>query len=181
VTTPLRRRRRRGARPSIVTLRRPARSQAVPTLRDSFVGYYRWHAKRTLREVDQVRAIREGKRVVALVMFEELVRGVGYVNYLAVARDHRREGMGKRLLDEALAVLRRRGSFIVFSAAARSNRASIALLESRGFRRTRRSERSWVDGGLGAWGLRSRMHIVAGEVVLARRWRARARAPSSYL
>lgn len=110
-------------------------------------------------------------------MFERLRPEVGYINYAAVARASRHAGVGSRLLEDALRQLRRDGVEVVFAAAERTNRASIALLTSHGFRRTRRKETPWREGGLGAWGLRSQMHIVAGEVVLALRVR-KARGPT---
>jgi hypothetical protein len=89
-------------------------------------------------------------------------------------------------LDDALRRLKAEGVEVVFAAAERTNRRSLALLRSRGFRRTQRKERTWNEGGLGAWGLRSRMHIISGEVVLGLRLRParsseakRTRAPSS--
>lgn len=58
---------------------------------------------------------------------------------------------------------------MVYAAAEEENAASIALFLSRGFRSVERRERGYLEGGLGAWGLRSRMWIVSGEVLLGRR------------
>ncbi len=155
----------------LADLPKEERSTAIPTLKESFEGYYRWHAKRTLRDVERVRVARLGGQVVAVSMFERLRPEVGYVNYLAVARAYRRAGFGGRLLDDALRRLKGEGVEVVFAAAETSNQRSLALLRSRGFRRTRRKERTWSEGGLGAWGLRSRMHIVSGEVIVGLRLR----------
>ena len=159
------------------TLPMQGRHDALPTLKEAFVGYYRWHAKRTLREVERVRVVRLAKKIVAVSMAERLGPQVGYVSYLAVARPQRNQGLGGLLLDDALRWFRTRKVHVVFAAAQSTNRISLALLRSRGFRATRRRERSWKEGGLGAWGLRSRMHIVRGELLLALRL-ARGKATS---
>ena len=150
------------------TLSRGSRKPAIPVLRDSFHGYYRWHAKRTLRDIERVRAAYRAREPVGISMVELLRPTVGYVNYLAIAPSRRGEGIGGVLLDDALAHFVRSRAGIVFAAAEKTNRASIRLLKSRGFRGTRVHERPRTEGGPGAWGLRSRMHLVAGEVVLAR-------------
>ena len=48
----------------------------------------------------------------------------------------------------------------------------VAALERRGFRRVERKELGWEEGGLGAWGLRSRMTLVGGEFLMGLRLRA---------
>lgn len=169
----------RGVTARVKDLPPPQREEAVEVLKDSFVGYYRWHAKRTLRDVERVRVIRADGEIVAVSMFERFFPEVGYLNYVAVARTHRRRGYARRLLEDALRQLRTAGVEVVFAAASRSNRASLALLASRGFRTTRRKERGWQEGGLGAWGLRSRMHVIRGEVVLALRLRPRRTGPAT--
>ncbi len=145
------------------------RERAVPVILDSFVGIYRWHAKRTLRMATEVRAIEHDGRVVAVSMLELLVPEAGYVYYLAVARDQRREGLGSALLDDALHRFRSAGAEVVYAAAEEDNVASIGLFRSRGFRLVERKEVGFREGGLGAWGLRSRMRIVHGEVLLGLR------------
>jgi L-amino acid N-acyltransferase YncA len=145
------------------------REEALPVILDSFEGIYRWHAKRTLREVSLVRAVRIEGQVRAISMLERLVPEVGYVYYLAVAKTERRKGLGRVLLDDALQRFEREGAEVVFAAAGEDNAPSIALFRSRGFRTVERKEPSYRDGGLGAWGLRSRMRIVWGEVLLGKR------------
>ncbi len=140
---------------------------------DSFEGIYRWHAKRTLREASQVRAIRREGRVVAVSMLERLVPEVGYVYYLAVAKSHRAKGLGRVLLDDALALFQRAGVEVVYAAAEEGNVPSIALFRSRGFRLVERKELGYREGGLGAWGLRSRMRVVWGEILMGKRIAAR--------
>lgn len=156
-------------RARIVPLVGADRDQVVPILKESFTGYYRWHAKRQLREVPRVRALRVGTEWAGAVELDRLAPAVGYVYYLFTGRAHRRQGVGGALLDDALRTFRRDGAAIVYAVVGATNRASLGLFRSRGFRPVRADEPNWRDGGLGAWGLRSRMHIIAGERLLARR------------
>ncbi len=153
----------------LVDLTGSDRERAIPVLKDSFTGIYRWHAKRTLGRIETVRAAIAGGQVVGFALLERLVPEVGYVYYIAVGRTARRQGVGARLLDDALARFRAAGAQVVYAAAEEDNVASIRLFTSRGFRRVERQERGYRDGGLGAWGLRSRMMLVAGEQLLGLR------------
>jgi ribosomal protein S18 acetylase RimI-like enzyme len=139
------------------------RPGALPIIIDSFVGIYRWHAKRTLRDVSRVRGATSAGGLVGVTMLELLEPEVGYVYYIAVLPSHRGLGVGHRLLDDALELFRRQGARVVYAAAEEENTASIRLFVGRGFRRTERKELGWREGGLGAWGLRSRMMVVSGE------------------
>jgi len=154
---------------ALVDLNGVDRERAVPSLVESFVGIYRWHAKRTLRTVSRVRAAEIGGEIVGVALLERLTPAVGYVYYLAVRPPHRRAGIAARLLDDAIAEFERTGIRVVYAAAEEENSASIALFRSRGFRTVERKETGYLDGGLGAWGLRSKMWIVSGEVLLGRR------------
>ncbi len=145
------------------------RARALPTITDGFVGIYRWHAKRTLRSASVVRAAVRGAEVLAVAMVERLTPEVGYVYYLAVGTAHRREGLGGRLLDDTLATFRAGGLEVAYAAVEMDNAPSLALFASRGFRRVERKELGYREGGLGAWGLRSRMRVVSGEVLLGLR------------
>jgi ribosomal protein S18 acetylase RimI-like enzyme len=149
----------------LIDLTGEEREKAVPVLKDGFTGIYRWHAKRTLRNATWVRAAVLHGEVVAVSVLERLEPEVGYVYYLSTAQSHRREGLGGRLLDDALALFRREGARVVYAAAEEENASSIALFRSRGFRPVERKETSFREGGLGAWGLRSRMTLVGGEVL----------------
>jgi len=142
------------------------RERAVPALKDGFVGIYRWHAKRTLRSATWVRAVLAGTEVAAVSVLERLDPEVGYVYYLSTATRYRRRGFGARLLDDALELFRREGVRVVYGAAEEDNAPSIALFRSRGFREVERKELGFREGGLGAWGLRSRMTLVGGEVLM---------------
>ncbi|HTT44473.1 MAG TPA: GNAT family N-acetyltransferase [Thermoplasmata archaeon] len=153
----------------LVDLVGPDRERAVPVLKDGFVGIYRWHAKRTLRSASTVRAIRLNGEVVAVSVLERLAPEVGYVYYLSTSGAHRREGLGGRLLDDALDRFRNDGATVVYAAAEEDNAPSISLFRSRGFRPVERKELGYQEGGLGAWGLRSRMTLVGGEVLFGLR------------
>ena len=157
--------------PSLTLLDLPpmARDRATPVLLDSFVGIYRWHAKRTLREVQRVRAAEIGGELVGVAMLERLAPEVGYVYYIAVASAHRKAGIGGRLLDDAIALFRQDGAEVLYAAVQSDNAPSLALFTSRGLRPVARKELGYQEGGLGAWGLRSRMRLVYGELLLGRR------------
>ncbi len=102
-------------------------------------------------------------------MLETLTPEVGYVYYLAVLATHRGEGIGALLLDDALGRFRRGQIRVVYGAAEAENTASLGLFRSRGFRPVERRELGYAEGGLGAWGLRSRMRLVHGEVLMGKR------------
>ncbi len=155
--------------PGPVELVGEARERAVPVLRDGFVGIYRWHAKRTLREVPIVRALERDGEVVGVALLDLLVPEVGYVYYVAVLSPLRQAGLGARLLDDALAIFRARHVEVVYAAVQSDNLPSRRLFEGRGFRPVERKETGWREGGLGAWGLRSRMRLVPGELLLGLR------------
>ena len=168
--------------PSVRDLAGPERERGVPLVRACFTGYYRWHAKRTLREIETVRVAEGAGEIVGLAMLERLVPEVGYVYYLAVDPRHRREGIGGLLLDDALAIFQRSGASVAYGAVEEENEPSLRLFRSRGFRTVERKELGYQEGGLGAWGLRTRMRIVYGEVLLGLRLSAisqESRAASS--
>ena len=143
------------------------RDAAIPCIRGSFTGIYRWHAKRTLREVERVRVFRDlAGTVIAVAMTELLVPEAGYVYYVAVDPAWRRHGLGARLVDDALEHFRRVRASVVYAAVELDNESSLGLFRSRGFRVVERRELGFREGGLGAWGLRSRMRLVYGEVLL---------------
>ena len=160
-------------RVALVDLEGAERERAVPVIRDAFVGIYRWHAKRQLREVPWVRGVVQDEEVVGVALLDLLAPEVGYVYYVAVLTAHRRHGLGAVLLDDAIARYRGRTVEVVYAAAQSDNAASLRLFESRGFREVARKETGWQDGGLGAWGLRSRMRLVPGERLLGLRLRPR--------
>ncbi len=150
----------------VVDLTGKSRELAVPILVDSFVGIYRWHAKRTLHRVSSVRGALDVNQLIGVSMLADLAPGIGYVYYLAVLRGHRKERVGSLLLEDALLRFNSQKAEIVYAAAEEENAASIALFKSHGFRIIAREERGYREGGLGAWGLRRKMMLVSGEVLL---------------
>jgi len=157
------------AQVELIDLSGDERERAVPVLKDGFEGIYRWHAKRTLRGATWVRAALSQNEVVAVSILERLDPEVGYVYYLSTSVHHRREGLGGVMLDDALELFRRERATVAYGAAEEENLASQALFRSRGFRLVERKELSFREGGLGAWGLRSRMTLVGGEVLMGLR------------
>ena len=170
---------RRPAGVSLVDLVGDERERAVPVIRDGFVGIYRWHAKRTLREVPTVRGALVGGEVVGVSLLDRLVPEVGYVYYVAVLSGYRRQGVGGALLDDALDHFRGHGVQVVYAAVQADNVASRRVCERRGFREVERKGVGWREGGLSAWGLRSRMRLVPGERLLGLRIRERTDRPPS--
>jgi ribosomal protein S18 acetylase RimI-like enzyme len=153
----------------LIDLPKGSRDRAVPVLIDSFVGIYRWHAKRTLRDVAWVRAAQIEGVVAGVAMLEPLTPEVGYVYYLAIGKPYRNRGVGGQLLDDAIDRFLRGHAKVVYGAAEEENMASLALFRSRGFRSVERRELGYAEGGLGAWGLRSRMMLVHGELLMGKR------------
>jgi ribosomal protein S18 acetylase RimI-like enzyme len=159
----------RPVEPVLIDLDGGDRERAVPLIRDGFVGIYRWHAKRTLREVPVVRGLEVGGELVGVSLLDRLAPEVGYVYYVVVLRPHRSQGYGLRLLDDALGRFGGEGVEVVYAAVRSDNLASRRLFARRGFRTVERKETGWKEGGLGAWGLRSRMRLVPGEQLLGLR------------
>ncbi|MFY9716792.1 MAG: GNAT family N-acetyltransferase [Thermoplasmata archaeon] len=153
-------------RPAMVDLMGPSRDRAIDALKQSFTGIYRWHAKRTLRDIASVRAIEIDGAVAGVAMTELLAPEVAYVYYLFVATAHRGHRLAGVLLDDALARFRQARAVVAYAACEEGNVPSLRLFRSRGFRLVERDEPGFRDGGLGAWGYRSRMRIVPGEVLL---------------
>jgi ribosomal protein S18 acetylase RimI-like enzyme len=165
-----------GARYPVRDLIGDERERAIVALKESFTGIYRWHAKRTLHEISHVRAVEIGGEIAGVSMLEFLAPEVAYVYYLFVARARRGQGIAGTLLDDALGRFRRGGAEVVYAACETDNESSLRLFRSRGFREVDRREPGFRDGGLGAWGYRSRMRIVPGEILLGLRLRETASA-----
>src|SRR5215467_4480277 len=71
-------------------------------LDESFEGWYLRHSKRTLREIEEVRAAVLSDKPLGLVMLKTFEKSVGYVYYIAVSRYNRRKGLAKLLLEDAI-------------------------------------------------------------------------------
>lgn len=136
-------------------------------LEESFTGIYLRHARRTLGEVETVRAayLDDGEPV-GLSMLKVLPEKAGYVYYIAVRSSFQRKGYGKRLLHDAIGYLRSRGVSEVYASVGEDNAESNALFKGNGFRRTSFAEVSRRYGMLKAMAMYRSMFVVPGEVLL---------------
>ena len=141
------------------------RHRLAPILEQSFTGIYRWHASRTLRSVDRVRAATSGNVEAGLAMFTMLEPGTGYIYYVAVLPSYRALGVGGVLLDDGLKELRNGGAQEVFACIRASNAPSIRLFRSRGFVKTGFRDLTRQRGLGGAVRLWRRMVAAPGENV----------------
>jgi ribosomal protein S18 acetylase RimI-like enzyme len=135
---------------------------------ESFEGWYLSHSKKTLMKAEVVREAVVDERPVGLVMLEIVYDTVGYVYYIAVARDHRRRKVATRLLDDSLGYFSERGMREVYASVEEGNTESEALFRSRGFVRTSYREVSHNYGILRALDLYRKMLVVPGETLLCR-------------
>lgn len=145
------------------------RARLLPILEESFEGLYLWHARRTLQSIDVVRAARtaEGEDA-GLVMLKVLAEGAGYVYYVAVPPRFRRQGIGGRLLDDALSSFARMGVRDVYASVEEDNVESKALFGSRGFERVGGSEMAKRYGRLRSLLMYREMTVVPGELLLGK-------------
>jgi ribosomal protein S18 acetylase RimI-like enzyme len=146
------------------------RARLLPIIEESFEGLYLWHARRTLQNIETVRAARtpEGDEA-GLLMMKMLGDGAGYVYYVAVARRWRKMGVGGRLLDDAVSYLAKGGAKDIFASVEEENEDSKGLFGSRGFERVDMSEMAGMYGRLRALLMYREMMVVPGEVLLRKR------------
>ena len=137
-------------------------------LEESFEGWYLRHSKGTLLDVEVVRSAVSSGTPVGLIMLKTLEAGVGYVYYIAVARAHRRTGIGRLLLEDSIQRFKAAGAREVFAGVETDNRPSEALFESEGFARTNFGEVSKKYGRFHAFNMYRMMLVVPGEVLLRR-------------
>jgi ribosomal protein S18 acetylase RimI-like enzyme len=135
-------------------------------LGESFEGWYLMHSKRTLRDVEVVRAAMSSGKPVGLVMLKTLEESVGYVYYIAVATAHRKRGIAKLLLEDALRIFEASRLKEVFASVEENNIPSEALFKSEGFTRTSFGEVSKRHGSLHTFNMYRAMTVVPGEVLL---------------
>ena len=135
-------------------------------LEESFEGWYLWHSKKTLRDVEVVRAAMSSAKPVGLVMLKTLEGTVGYVYYIAVARASRNKGVGKLLLENALQLFKASNLKEVFASVEKENEPSEALFASEGFTKTSFGEVSKRHGSLHAANMYRAMTVVPGEILL---------------
>jgi len=135
-------------------------------LEESFEGWYLWHSKKTLRDVEVVRAAISSGKPAGLVMLKTLEGTVGYVYYIAVARASRKKGVGKLLLENALQLFKASNLNEVFASVEKENEPSEALFASEGFAKTSFGEVSKRHGSLRAANMYRAMTVVPGEILL---------------
>ena len=135
-------------------------------LDESFEGWYLMHSKRTLRDIEVVRAAISSGKPVGLVMLKTLEGSAGYVYYIAVAKAHRKKGIAKQLLEDALRLFKASKVEEVFASVEEDNKPSEALFGSEGFTRTSFGEVSKKHGKLHALNMYNAMRVVPGEVLL---------------
>src|SRR5213593_3474327 len=135
-------------------------------LEESFEGWYLRHSLGTLRKIEVVRAAMLAGNPVGLVMLKTLEGDVGYVYYIAVAKDQRRKGIAKLLLEDALQRFKVKGVEEVFASVEEDNEPSEALFASEGFTRTNFADVSKNYGRLHTINMYREMLVVPGEVLL---------------
>jgi len=135
-------------------------------LEESFEGWYLMHSRRTLRDIELVRAAMSSGKPVGLVMLKMLMEGVGYVYYIAVAKASRKKGIGKLLLEDALRHFKASSVKEVFASVEEDNKPSEALFASEGFTPTSFNEVSKKHGSLHTLNMYREMLVVPGEVLL---------------
>jgi ribosomal protein S18 acetylase RimI-like enzyme len=91
---------------------------------------------------------------------------IGYVYFVAVDPEHRRQRAGRILVEESLRRFRERGAARVFAAVPEGNEASMGLFKAFGFREVPQGAmRGWY--GLHSVGLLMRMMLAPHEILLA--------------
>jgi ribosomal protein S18 acetylase RimI-like enzyme len=145
-----------------------ARARLGSILEESFEGWYLRHSMRTLLDAEVVKAAVSSGVDVGLVMLNLLEGDAGYVFYIAVTKDHRRKGVARMLLEDALAYFRAAGMKDAYASVEEDNTPSERLFESEGFVKTSFSELSKKRGTLQALDMYRKMRVVPGETLLFR-------------
>lgn len=144
------------------------RRELEPIVEASFTGWYRSHAKRTLHSIETVRAAVIDGRSVGLVMLSWLNKEAGYVYYVAVLPEARRQGVASKLLDHSLEGFFQNGATAVYASVTTDHEEPMELFTSRGFKETGFKELSGKYGWLSAMNLYRKMLVVSGEMLLVR-------------
>jgi ribosomal protein S18 acetylase RimI-like enzyme len=135
-------------------------------LEESFEGWYLRHSLGTLKKIELVRAAVTAGEPVGLTMLKTLEDKAGYVFYIAVARAHRKKGIAKLLLEDALRIFKASRLQEVFASVKTDNEPSEALFASEGFKKTSFGEVSKKHGHLRTLNMYREMLVVPGEVLL---------------
>ena len=118
--------------------------------------------------METVRAAKLSGEYVGLIMVKTLEQEVGYVYYVAVAKAHRRLGVARLLLKDALERFKAGGMTEVFASVEGDNMPSEKLFTAEGFARINLMEVSREHGALRALNMYRMMVVVPGEVLLHR-------------
>jgi len=151
---------------TIVEVPAAGRSQLEWILEESFEGWYLRHSLGKLKDIEIVRVAQLSGKGVGLVMVKNVEPEVGYVYYIAVARENRRRGVARFLLEDAIDRFQKAGVKEVFASAETDNIPSETLFESEGFTRTNFGEVSKKYGRLRSLDMYMKMLVVPGEVLL---------------
>jgi len=137
-------------------------------LEQSFEGWYLNHSKKTLMKIDVVREALVDEHPAGLVMLKTLYDSIGYVYYVAVAKDYRRRKIATRLLEHSLEYFSGLRAREVYASMEEENAESEGLFRSQGFVQTSYREVSGKYGHLKALNLYRKMVVVPGERLLCR-------------
>lgn len=158
-----------GLEVELVDVPKAERARLFSILEESFEGLYLWHARRTLQAIEVVRAAKAGDGEDAgLAMLKMLHEGAGYVYYVAVPPRFRRQGIGGRLLDDAIGYLGRQGARNVYASVEEDNLESRLLFSSRGFQKVHGSEMAERYGRIRALLIYREMMVVPGELLMGK-------------
>ena len=135
-------------------------------LEESFEGWYLRHARGKLQQLEVVRGAMASGAPVGLVMLKTLEARVGYIYYIAVARAHRKMGIGRLLLGDSLRRFREEGVEDAYAGVEKGNIPSEGLFTSEGFVQTSFGEVSKRFGTIRAINMYRVMVIVPGEVLM---------------
>lgn len=108
------------------------------------------------------------ERPVGLVMLKTFYDVIGYVYYIAVAKDYRGRRIATRLLEHSLEYFSGLGMREAYASIEEDNAESGELFRSRDFVRTSYREVSRKYGTLRALNLYRKMLVVPGETLLCR-------------
>ena len=142
------------------------RARLVKILEESFDGWYLMHSRRTLMDAEVVRTAVSSGADIGLVMLDLLSTSIGYVFYIAVAKAHRRRGVARMLLDDALRYFKGAGMKEVYASVEEGNLPSEKLFESEGFAKVSFGDVSRAYGSLQALNMYRKMRVVPGEILL---------------
>ena len=152
----------------IVEVPQGERARLEQVLDESFEGWYLRHSKKTLAEVETVRAAKVSGEAVGLIMLKTLEGGAGYIFYVAVAKAHRGTGVAGLLVRDALRLFWAAGLTDAFASVEEDNLPSERLFAAEGFTRTGLAEVSRKYGLLHALNMYRMMVVVPGEILLHR-------------